>query len=257
MRQGVEISEASLRRLFADQISWHDVAEWSRRDGRVIARRQERLGALVLDDRTWPGAPPDALARAALEGLRQIGLPWSEPARRLRARILLLHSQGADLPDVSDEALLARAEDWLLPHLAGKRTEADLRGLNLTEPLRTMLNWDQQQALDRLAPAHFTTPLNRQVPIDYEGDHPAIALRLQELFGVTAHPTVGPRRLPLRITLLSPAQRPVQTTLDLPGFWATSYADVRKDMRGQYPRHPWPEDPTAHDPTLRAKPRGT
>lgn len=257
VRQGIAIPEAALRRLFAAEIVWRDVAEWSRREGRVIARRQEVLGAIVLGDRPWPDAPPEALARAALDGLRQIGLPWSEPARRLRARIALLRTEGAEMPDVSDEALLATADRWLLPHLAGRRTEADLRALNLVEPLRQMLTWEQGETLDRLAPAQFTTPLGRQVPIDYEGDHPSISLRLQELFGVTSHPVVGPRRLPLRITLLSPAQRPVQVTLDLPGFWATSYADVRKDMRGQYPKHPWPEDPTAHAPTLRAKPRGT
>jgi ATP-dependent helicase HrpB len=257
LRQGIALDEAALRRLFAADIAWQEVAEWSRRDGRVIARRQERFGALVLGDRPWPDAPPRALAEAALEGLRQIGLNWSDAARRLRARIALLRAEGAEMPDVSDAALMARAEDWLLPHLAGRRTETDLRALNLAEPLRQSLTWDQQQALDRLAPAHFTTPLGRQVAIDYEGGHPSISLRLQELFGVTAHPVVGPRRLPLRITLLSPANRPVQTTLDLPGFWATSYADVRKEMRGQYPRHPWPEDPAAHEPTLRAKPRGT
>ncbi len=257
VRQGIAITDASLRRLFAKQIGWQDLAEWSRREGRVVARRQERLGALVLDDRPWPDAPPGAAARAALDGLRQIGLSWTEPARRLRARIALLHAEGAEMPDVSDEALLATAEDWLLSHLGGRRTAADLGALDLGGPLRQMLTWEQQQTLDRLAPAHFTTPLGRQVPIDYAGDHPAVLLRLQELFGVTEHPTVGPKRLPLRITLLSPANRPVQTTLDLPRFWATSYADVRKDMRGQYPRHPWPEDPAVHAPTLRAKPRGT
>ena len=256
IRQGIQLTEPALRRLFADRIRWQDICEWSRRDGRVLARRQERLGALVLDDRPWPDAPPEATARAALDGLRLLGLPWSEPARRFRARVALLHHEGADLPDMSDAALLARAEDWLLPHLAGKRTEADLRALDLTDALRGALTWDQSQLVDRLAPAHFETPLGRRVPIDYEGDHPGISLRLQEMFGVTVHPTVGPRRLPLRITLLSPAQRPVQTTLDLPGFWATSYSDVRKDMRGQYPKHPWPEDPTRAEPTLRAKPRG-
>ena len=134
---------------------------------------------------------------------------------------------------------------------------ADLRALDLTEPLRGALTWEEMQTVDRLAPGKFDTPLGRSVPIDYEGEHPSIALRLQELFGVTAHPAVGPRRHPLRITLLSPAGRPVQVTMDLPGFWATSYADVRKDMRGQYPKHPWPEDPAAALPTLRAKPRGT
>ncbi|MEF3046369.1 ATP-dependent helicase HrpB [Tabrizicola sp. L79] len=255
VRQAVAISEAEVRALFADRIHWVDLCEWSRRDGKVLARRQERLGALVLADRPWPDAPPEAVARAALDGLRQLGLPWAAPARRLRARIRLVATDA--WPDVSDEALLARAEDWLLPHLANRKTDADLRALDLTEALRNLLDWDQQQVLDRLAPAHFETPLGRRIPIDYDGDHPAIELRLQEMFGVKTHPTVGTNRLPLRITLLSPAQRPVQVTLDLPRFWASSYADVRKDMRGQYPRHPWPEDPTEADPTLRAKPRGT
>ncbi|WP_284163521.1 ATP-dependent helicase HrpB [Frigidibacter sp. SD6-1] len=257
VRQGIAIDEADVRSLFADSIRWQDVCDWSRREGRVVARRQERLGALILALRPWPDAPPEAMARAALDGIRQIGLPWTAAARRFRARVELLRHEGADLPDFSDEGLLARAEDWLLPHLTGKRTEADLRALDLTEPLKAALDWEALQLVNRLAPAHFETPLGRSVPIDYEGDHPAISLRLQEMFGVTAHPTVGPRRLPLRITLLSPAQRPVQVTLDLPGFWANSYADVRKDMRGQYPRHPWPEDPTQAEPTLRAKPRGS
>jgi ATP-dependent helicase HrpB len=256
LRQGIALSEASLRRLSAGRIAWTEIGEWSRRDGRVVARRQERLGALILDDRPWTDAPPEALSRAAFEGLRQIGLPWTDAARRLRARIDLLRGEGADLPDLSDAALLADP-DWLLPYLAKRRSEADLRALDLTDALRQRLTWEEQQDLDRLAPAHFETPLGRKIPIEYAGDHPSITLRLQEMFGVTEHPKIGPKRLPLRITLLSPGQRPVQTTLDLPGFWATSYGDVRKDMRGQYPRHPWPEDPTAHAPTLRAKPRGT
>lgn len=256
IRQGIALHESDLRALHGDRIAWVDLVEWSRREGRVVARRQERLGALVLADRLWSDAPPEALAEAALEGLRQIGLVWSEPARRLRARVALLRREGADMPDVSDGALLADA-GWILPWLRGCKTEADLRRLDLTEALRAHLGWDRMQALDRLAPAAFVTPLGRAVPIDYEGEHPAIALRLQEVFGVTLHPTVGPKRLPLRITLLSPAQRPVQVTMDLLGFWRTSYADVRKDMRGQYPKHPWPEDPTEAAPTLRAKPRGT
>lgn len=256
IRQGIALHESDLRALHGDRIAWVDLVEWSRREGRVVARRQERLGALVLADRLWSDAPPEALAEAALEGLRQIGLVWSEPARRLRARVALLRREGADMPDLSDGTLLADA-GWILPWLRGCKTEADLRRLDLTEALHAHLGWDRMQALDRLAPAAFITPLGRAVPIDYEGEHPAIALRLQEVFGVTLHPTVGPKRLPLRITLLSPAQRPVQVTMDLPGFWRTSYADVRKDMRGQYPKHPWPEDPTEAAPTLRAKPRGT
>ena len=119
--------------------------------------------------------------------------------------------------------------------------------------LRAALTWEQTRQLDARVPSHFTTPLGRRVPIDYSGEDPEISVRLQELFGVTCHPSSA--GVPLKITLLSPAQRPIQITCDLPGFWAGSYADVRKDMRAQYPKHPWPEDPTAADPTLRAKPR--
>ena len=118
-----------------------------------------------------------------------------------------------------------------------------------------MLSWNERQALDRAVPDQFTTPLGRRIPIDYSGEAPEITLRLQEMFGQTAHPAVA--GTPLRVTLLSPAGRPLQTTMDLPGFWASSYAEVRKEMRGRYPRHPWPEDPTVADPTLRAKPRNT
>lgn len=257
IRQAISITESELRALFADRIRWHDLCEWSRREGRVLARRQERLGALVLDDRIWPDAPAEAMARAALDGIRQLGLPWTAAARRLRARVELARGGGTDFPDMTDAALIATLEDWLLPHLGRARTEADLRAFDTTNALKAMLDWDQTQRLDTLVPAHFDTPLGRHVPIDYDGEAPAIEVRLQEMFGVTRHPVVGAARLPLRITLLSPGQRPVQVTMDLPRFWATSYADVRKDMRGAYPRHPWPEDPTVAEPTLRAKPRGT
>lgn len=254
VRQAVTISEAEVRGLFADRIHWVEVCDWSRREGRVVTRRQERLGALVLEDRHCE-APAEAMARAALEGVRLLGLPWSPAARRLRARARL--ARGDDWPGVEDADLLSSAENWLLPHLAGVRTEADIRGLDLVPALQGLLGWDRLAAMDRLVPGHFETPLGRKVPIDYDGDVPAIEVRLQEMFGVTQHPVVGAARMPVRITLLSPAQRPVQVTTDLPRFWATSYADVRKDMRGAYPRHPWPEDPTAAEPTLRAKPRGT
>ncbi|MCJ8139904.1 ATP-dependent helicase HrpB [Falsirhodobacter halotolerans] len=250
VRQATPISDAELRGIFTPV--WREVCEWSRREGRVVARRQEVLGALVLDDRHWD-APSDAVARAAFDGLRQIGLPWTAPAARLRARVRLCAAEGAEMPDVSDDALLADP-DWLLPWLKA-RTEADLRAMDLTEPLRAHLGWDVMQVLDTRTPSHFTSPLGNRIPIDYDGEAPAIEVRLQEMFGLTAHPTVASR--PLRVTLLSPARRPVQVTMDLPGFWANTYADVRKDMRGQYPRHPWPEDPTEAAPTLRAKPRGT
>ena len=254
VRQAVAITEAEVRGLHADRIRWVEVCEWSKRDSKVLARRQERLGALVLDDRHWD-APTDAVARAALEGVRLLGLPWSPAARRLRARARLARGEG--WPGVEDADLLATAEDWLLPHLAGLKTEADLRGLDLVPALQALLGWDRLAEMDRLVPGSFETPLGRKIPIDYDGEVPAIEVRLQEMFGVTVHPVVGARRLPIRITLLSPARAPVQVTTDLPRFWATSYADVRKDMRGAYPRHPWPEDPTVAEPTLKAKPRGT
>ena len=249
IRQAVEISEANVRELYSRQIVWRDRCEWSKRERRVVARQQECYGALVLTDRIWRDVPEDQVATAMLDGVRELGLPWYEAARRFQARVLLV----AELPDFTDAALMARIDEWLLPHLAGVKTAADLKGMNLLEPLRGSLTWEQQQQVDRLAPAHFITPLGNKTPIDYSGEAPEITLRLQEMFGVTSHPTVG--HTPLRVTLLSPARRPVQTTMDIPGFWASSYADVRKDMRARYPKHPWPEDPTKADPTLRAKPR--
>jgi ATP-dependent helicase HrpB len=254
VRQAVAISETELRGLYADRIAWVDVCDWSKREGRVVSRRQERLGALVLDDRHWD-APVDAVAKAALEGVRLLGLPWSPAARRLRARARL--ARGAGWPGVEDAELLASAEDWLLPHLTGVKTEADIRGFDLVPALQGLLGWDRLAEMDRLVPGSFETPLGRKIPIDYDGEGPSIEVRLQEMFGVTQHPVVGASRMPVRVTLLSPARAPVQVTTDLPRFWATSYADVRKDMRGAYPRHPWPEDPTQAEPTLRAKPRGT
>lgn len=253
IRQAIALPDAALRRLFGDQITWHDVCAWSRRDRRVTARQQERFGALVLDDRIWKDAPPEAIARAMLDGVRDLGLNWSDAARRFAARVTLLRDSGMDLPDMAEAALLTSAEDWLLAWLNGVKTAQDWRRFDMLEALRARLSYAQMQALDRAAPAQFTTPLGRRIPIDYAPSPPEIQLRLQEMFGQTEHPHVG--TTPLRVTLLSPAGRPVQTTQDIPGFWASSYADVRRDMRGRYPRHPWPEDPTQADPTLRAKPR--
>ncbi|WP_298356405.1 ATP-dependent helicase HrpB [uncultured Litoreibacter sp.] len=256
VRAAAVVSEAELRGLFAGQIVWRDVCAWSRREARVLTRKQEMLGALVLDDRIWQDPDPDAVARALLEGVRDLGLGalnWSRPASLLRARGRFL----GDAVDWSDAGLLASLEDWLLPYLAGKKTAADLKSVNLAEALRNSLSWEALQDMDRLAPAAITTPLGRKAQVDYAGDVPGIEVRLQEMFGCTVHPTVGPDRLPVKITLLSPGQKPVQVTQDLPGFWTNSYADVRKDMRGRYPRHPWPEDPTQAEPTVRAKPRGT
>src|SRR6056297_1496391 len=253
IRQAIALSEAELRSLFADQITWQDICLWDKRERRVTARRRECFGALVLEDRVWKDAPDDVMARAMLDGVRDLGLTWSDAARRFVARVTLLRDAGEDLPDMSDDALLATLEDWLLPYLEGVKTAQDWKRFDMLDALRARLSWEQMQRLDAAAPAHFTTPLGRKIPIDYAGENPEIALRLQEMFGQTTHPTVG--RTPLRVTLLSPAGRPVQTTMDVPGFWTNSYPDVRKDMRGRYPKHPWPEDPREAEPTLRAKRR--
>ena len=251
IRQAATITERELRDLFADQIAWVDLCDWSRRERRVMTRKQERFGALVLEDRQWSDAPSEAVALAMLEGVGQLGLRPTPAAQRFRARAALVDG----LPAMDDATLMATLEDWLLPHLTGVRSADDWKRFDILPALRAMLDWDQTQQLDRAAPAHFVTPLGRKIPIDYQGEAPGITLRLQEMFGVTTHPNVG--RTPLRVTLLSPGQKPVQVTQDIVGFWATSYADVRRDMRGRYPRHPWPEDPTQADPTLRAKPRGS
>jgi ATP-dependent helicase HrpB len=254
VRQAIAITESELRTLFHKQIQWHESCSWSKRERRVIARRQERFGAIALDDRIWKDVPPEAVAQAMLEGVRDLGITLSEAARRFTARVSLGREAGLDLPDMSLSALEHTLQDWLLPYLGGVKTADDWARFDLLPALRAMLDWGQMQSLDQAVPAHFTTPIGRQIPIDYSGVDPEISLRLQELFGQTSHPVVG--RTPLRVTLLSPAGRPVQTTMDLPGFWSGSYADVRKDMRARYPKHPWPENPTEAAPTLRAKPRG-
>lgn len=256
IRLAMPISEAEVRRVFSSQIRSEKLCIWSRRDKQVRARIQEKLGAVVLSDQLWRDASPEARAIAALDGVRHLGL---QALRRdkgfdlLRARILLVRTNNPNLPDPNDAALLEVAEDWLLPWLQTIRTEADLRAFDPTEALRAWLGYEALSLLDKETPSHFTTPLGRRISIDYSAPDPEISLRLQEMFGVTRHPTVAGR--PLRVTLLSPARRPVQTTMDIPGFWSGSYADVRKDMRARYPRHPWPEDPTVADPTLRVKPR--
>ncbi|SET51603.1 ATP-dependent helicase HrpB [Oceanicella actignis] len=260
IRRAAPLTRADIEELFADRIEERRICAWSPRERAVRARIRRMLGAVALDDRRWSDAPPEALAAAMAEGVRQLGLqalPWSAAARRLRARVRYAAAAGAALPDWSDEGLLATLDDWLTPHLQGLRRAEDLQRLDLARVLEQALDWNAREALERLAPAHFVTPAGTRAPIDYDREPPAIAVRLQELFGLDAHPSVGGGRVRLTVDLLSPAGRPVQTTGDLPGFWRSSYADVRKDMRGRYPRHPWPEDPLSAPPTRRAKPRGS
>ncbi len=253
VRRGLAIDEGELREVAGDRIAWVETCAWSVRHRRVEGLRQERLGAMVLAERAWTDVPEAKVVAALLDGVCALGvdaLGWSRGARLLRARIA-----ASGVRDVSDAALLASAGDWLAPFLGGVRDAEALTRLDPGEALAAWLGWEGMRAVDAAAPAHWRSPLGRRVAIDYAPDAPTVSIRVQEAFGVTRHPVVA--RAPLRMELLSPGRRPVAITQDLPGFWAGAWADVRRDMRGRYPRHPWPEDPAAAAPTERAKPRGT
>jgi len=194
------------------------------------------------------------------QGIARLGidrLPWSKALRQWRDRVMFLRrAEGQEWPDLSDAAL-AGASDWLIALVAGKRALADVTSQHLGEALASLLPWDLRRRLEIEAPTHFVAPSGSSVPIDYDAEAgPKLAIRVQELFGLDRHPTVAAGRTPLVVELLSPAHRPVQVTRDLPGFWRGSYAAVKAEMKGRYPRHPWPDDPLAAPPTRRAKPRG-
>ena len=228
--------------------------------GRMTLRRIRRIGAIAVDEKIV-GAPDRAAITAALraeiERAGLAGLRWGERSAGLRARLAFLAGLEGGWPDVSDEGLFLAREAWLWPLLEAVQGLDRIEDAALEAGLRTLIPWDRQRALEDLAPARLATPLG-SAAIDYAAEGgPRVDVRVQELFGVTTHPTVGGGRVPLTLALLSPARRPVQVTKDLPGFWAGSWAAVRSDMRGRYPRHPWPEDPTRAEATSRAKPRGT
>ena len=228
--------------------------------GRMTLKRIRRIGAIVVDERIV-GTPDRAAITAALRdevergGLA--GLRWGERVSGLRARLAFVAGLEDGWPDVSDEALNATRESWLWPLLETVQGLEKIDDAALEAGLQSLIPWDRQRALDTLAPPRLATPLG-SAAIDYAAEGgPRVDIRVQELFGTTVHPTVGGGRVPLTLALLSPARRPVQVTKDLPGFWAGSWAAVRSEMRGRYPRHPWPEDPTKAEATSRAKPRGT
>ncbi len=257
-RLAAAITQAELLQWQAGQISDIKLCEWSKRDRKVIARKRKMLAALILEDHNWNNAPPDMIAAAMVSGIQEMGLEclnWSKAARLMVARVEWLRARGAEISRMDPPALMETLQHWLLPFLSGCRNRADLKNLDLMPALENLLSWEGKQLLDRLAPSSITAPTGTRLMVDYSTEQPSISVRLQEMFGMTKHPTVGPDHLPLLIELLSPAQRPVQTTADLPGFWQNSYADVRKDMRGRYPRHPWPENPEDAPPTRRVKPR--
>jgi ATP-dependent helicase HrpB len=226
----------------------------------VRAREVSRIGAIILAEKPLPLPKGDAVAEALAEGVRQLGidaLPWSKTGSQLRQRLgFLARTLGLPWPDVGDEALLARLDEWFTPFQPGVSSFDAIQPKSLENGLMALVPYELHARLDSEAPTHFNVPTGSAIAIDYAGEAPSISVRVQELFGLTRHPSIGGGRLPLVLHLLSPAHRPIQTTRDLPGFWAGSWADVRAEMRGRYPKHPWPDDPAAAEPTRRAKPRG-
>ena len=256
------ISLAEIEQRFADRIATRDEIIFDTASASLRGRRSRRLGAIALAEQPVPVEPDEATAQKLADGIAGLGiarLPWSKALVQWRDRVMFLRkSEGGEWPDLSDAALDHTAAQWLTPLLAGKTALGNVSADELSNALRALVPWPLQRRLDAEAPTHFEAPTGSIVAIDYEAEGgPKIAIRVQELFGLTQHPAIAGGRVPLVIELLSPAHRPVQTTRDLPGFWRGSYAAVRADMRGRYPKHPWPEDPAAAPPTRRAKPRGT
>jgi ATP-dependent helicase HrpB len=260
------ITQGEIEARFADQIETADEVSFDRGSVALRARRKKSLHAITLSEAPLALEPSEQTARIFADGLIAAGLdqlPWSKPIKQWRDRVMFLRAAEAassdnPWPDLSDEALKAQRETWLVPALLDKTSLKAFSAGDLSEALHALLPWSLRARLDKEAPTHFEAPTGTQLAIDYEAEQgPTIAVRLQELFGLTSHPSIARGAIPLVLELLSPAHRPVQVTRDLPGFWRGSYAAVRSDLRGRYPRHPWPEDPASAPPTRRVKPKGT
>ncbi len=255
------LSLAEIERIVGGSIETTDELTFDRASASLRARRRRRLGAVVLAEQALAVTQDEEAAQALARGVLSLGvarLPWTAAVRQWRDRVAFLRrAEGGPWPDLSDEALAADP-GWLAPFLAGKTRLDEIGADDLAQALCSRLAWDLARRLDEEAPTHFRAPTGTAAPIAYEAEGgPAIALRVQELFGLKEHPSLAGGRIPLTLELLSPAHRPIQITRDLPGFWRGSWVAVRADLRGRYPRHFWPEDPGAAAPTARAKPRGT
>jgi ATP-dependent helicase HrpB len=228
----------------------------------VVAQDERWLGALKLYERRIDKPDPARMLEGMLAGVRELGLaalPWTKPARALQTRLIFAKRYDerapAPWPDVSDMALMEHLDDWLAPWLTDMSRRDHLARLNLHDMLMSLLDWNAQQRLEMFAPTHLLVPSGSHIPIDYTEESPTVAVRLQEVFGLHATPTVAEGRVPLTLQLLSPAHRPVQVTRDLVSFWARGYLDVKKELKGRYPKHYWPDDPLTAQATARAKPR--
>jgi ATP-dependent helicase HrpB len=256
------ITLSEIETHFSDRITAREDVAFDAASLSLRGRNSRRLGAVVLSEQAVPVLPDENNARLLAESIATLGikrLPWTQALQQWRDRVMFLrHSEGAQWPDLSDAALAGSAAAWLAGALAGRTALAALPADEFAAALGELLPWPLRRRLDAEAPVHFEAPTRTRVPIDYASDGgPKIAIRVQELFGLDRHPAIAGGKVPLAIELLSPAQRPVQTTRDLPGFWRGSYAAVRAEMRGRYPKHPWPDDPIAAAPTRRARPRKT
>ena len=255
------LTREELEDVAAAEIRSADELTFDRAAAALRARRRRRLGALILAEQTLPVPADEAAALALAQGVLSLGaarLPWTSGLKQWRDRVMFLRrAEPQDWPDLSDAALEA-SPDWLAPYCLGKSSLAEISAQDVSEALRAQLPYALTRRLESEAPTHFTAPTGTAAAVDYEAEGgPSISLRVQELFGLAEHPALAGGRVPLTLHLLSPAHRPIQITRDLPGFWAGSWASVRADLRGRYPRHSWPEDPASAAPTNRAKPRGT
>ncbi|ACO77231.1 DEAH-box ATP-dependent helicase HrpB [Azotobacter vinelandii CA] len=259
-----ELDPALFETVLAEQVSVRDELDWDEREGVLRAERQRRVGELVLERRALPGLDEAARGRALLGLVRRKGLellPWTPELRQWQARVALLRrldlaEKGeSDWPDLSGAALLASLEDWLAPYLGQVSRLSHFAALDLPGILRGLLPWPLPQRLDELAPPAIAVPSGSRIRLDYAEEPPVLAVRLQELFGLAQTPRIAGGRLAVKLHLLSPARRPVQVTQDLASFWANTYAEVKKDLKGRYPKHYWPDDPLIAEPTARARPR--
>ena len=245
------ISVGEIEALYEDRIVDEQVVQWNARDNSVLARRRRRLGALLIDDKPIARPDPERVKAAMLEGIRQRGLPWTDELRNWRDRIAFLRALDESWPDLTDQALLASIDDWLAPF-----TDGAAKRIDFAAALKALVPWDRQRQLDSLAPTHIEVPSGSRIPIDYANPaEPTLAVRLQEMFGLTDTPKVGGDKVPVLIHLLSPARRPVQVTRDLASFWTSGYKAVKAELKGRYPRHYWPDDPLVAEPTARVRPR--
>lgn len=248
----------------AEQVRSLDVLDWDEREGVLRVERQRKVGELLLDSMPLSNLDADARGQALLALVRRKGLEllaWTPELRQWQARLALLRrldltaSAHSDWPDVSNAALLARLDDWLLPYLGKVSRLSHFANLDLPAMLASLLPWPLPQRLDELAPKSLEVPSGSRIRIDYEHDTPVLAVRLQELFGLAMTPRIAAGRQQLLLHLLSPGHKPVQVTQDLASFWANTYLEVKKDLKGRYPKHYWPDNPLIAEPTARAKPR--